>query len=268
LSIFAAWRGALAAGPWSDRAVTADLRLICGGRPTIDSPAAVTYLDEDGVEQRAALHEAAGHRFEDGAPVRTFPSYKGQRNWPGWWWSATMRAHVGYESWLERDHAMMLDFDPDIVAFAAQPFWMSLQVDGTLRSHAPDFFVRHRNGSATVIDCRPDERIKPSDAAVFAATRHACEQVGWSYARSGAVAGEQAENVRWLAGYRQARFWVASTVERLLAVFAVPRPLMDGVSWCGPSAAVLPVLYHLMWCHRLSADLATPLSESTMVRTR
>ena len=29
-----------------------------------------------------------------------------------------MAAHVGYESWLERDHAMLLDFDPEVTGFA------------------------------------------------------------------------------------------------------------------------------------------------------
>ena len=31
----------------------------------------------------------------------------------------TMGAHVGYESWLERDHVMLLDFDPRVTAIAS-----------------------------------------------------------------------------------------------------------------------------------------------------
>jgi hypothetical protein len=34
------------------------------------------------------------------------------------------RQHVGYESWLERDHLMLLDYDPDVVGIASQPFWL------------------------------------------------------------------------------------------------------------------------------------------------
>jgi hypothetical protein len=29
----------------------------------------------------------------------------------GLWWSATTGGHVGFESWLERDQVMALDFD-------------------------------------------------------------------------------------------------------------------------------------------------------------
>jgi len=166
----------------------------------------VGFVDEDGVERQEPLEGCAQHRFESGRPVRSFPSYRGQRNWPGWWWSATTGAHVGYESWLERDHAMALDFDADVVGFSAQPFWLFVHVDGQRRSHAPDFFARHRDGGATVVDCRPDHRIKPRDAAMFAATARACAEVGWSYRRFGALDEVLAANLRWLAGYRQARF--------------------------------------------------------------
>jgi hypothetical protein len=50
--------------------------------------------------------------FEDRAPVPSLPSYRGQRHFPGLLWSASMDRHVGFESWLERDHAILLDFDP------------------------------------------------------------------------------------------------------------------------------------------------------------
>ena len=74
-----------------------------------------------------------------------------------------------------------------------------------------------------------------------------------------------AQNLRWLSGYRQPRFAVDSTVERLRATFAIPRPLLDGASWCGPSAAVLPVLFHLLRHGQLRAELSIPLSESSML---
>lgn len=59
--------------------------------------------------------------FEAGLPVRGFPSYRGQRHFPGLYWSATTGGHVGFESWLERDHAMLLDFTPEVTGllFAA-----------------------------------------------------------------------------------------------------------------------------------------------------
>ena len=34
------------------------------------------------------------------------------------------RRACGFESWLERDHLMLLAFDPDVAGIASQPFWL------------------------------------------------------------------------------------------------------------------------------------------------
>jgi hypothetical protein len=65
----------------------------------------------DGGRRRVRLAECGGVRFEDAVPVRSFRWSRGQRHFPGWWWLATTGRHVGYESWLERDHLMRRD-DP------------------------------------------------------------------------------------------------------------------------------------------------------------
>ena len=72
----------------------------------------VEYVTEYGAVHRVELADAWPVRFELAAPVRLLRSRHGQRHLPGRWWSATDGGHVGYESWLERDHVMLLDFDP------------------------------------------------------------------------------------------------------------------------------------------------------------
>ena len=77
---------------------------------------------------------------------------------------------------------MLLDFDPDVVGIAAQPFWLLWTTpEDKSCSHAPDFFARSAGGAALVMDCRPADRINPRDADAFAVTvtRAACELVGW-----------------------------------------------------------------------------------------
>jgi hypothetical protein len=54
---------------------------------------------------------------------------------------------VTFESWRERDHLIALDFDPRVVAVAAQPFGFQFDAaEGSHRSHTPDFFVRTAEG--------------------------------------------------------------------------------------------------------------------------
>jgi hypothetical protein len=135
-------------------------------------------LVQDGVEHRTALAEAWAARFELGGPVRRFTARKGQRHLSGLWWSATTGGHLGFESWLERDHMMLLDFDAAVVGIASQPFWLRW-CDGAGKEvlHVPDFFARRADGSAVVTDCRPAERRPPRDVAKFEATERACALV-------------------------------------------------------------------------------------------
>ena len=100
-------------------------------------------MPDDGAEHRVPLAQAWAVPLEQGLPVRRFTSRKGQRHLSGLWWSATTGGHVGFESWLERDHVMHLDFDPTVVGIASQPFWLHWTDEaGKPVSHAPDFFAR------------------------------------------------------------------------------------------------------------------------------
>nr|WP_223243298.1 TnsA-like heteromeric transposase endonuclease subunit [Streptomyces sp. CBMA123] len=225
----------------------------------------VAYVDREGGEHRVALADAAGVRFEDGRPVRSFPSWRGQRNHPGLWWSSTSGRHVGYESWLERDHAMLLDFDQQVTGFASQPLWLFWQESGKRRSHAPDWFARRADGSGLVVDCRPLDRIKPRDGEAFAATERACREIGWSYQVAGVVEPVVLANIRWLAGYRHPRHAVSRFVEPLLGMFVRPTPIRWAVERVGDPIAVLPVVFHLLWSGVLVADLSVVLGEAALV---
>ncbi|WP_433208557.1 TnsA-like heteromeric transposase endonuclease subunit [Nocardia sp. CA-107356] len=227
------------------------------------------YLEIDvtgPVERHAVLTTCWGTRFEDVPPVRQFPSFKGQKNFPGLYFAACMGGHIGFESWLERDHLMLLDFSPQVTAIAAQPFWLSWPTGEMRRRHAPDFFVRLADGRGVVIDVRADDRIEDSDAEAFAATAAACESVGWGYRRVGTPEAVLVANVRWLAGYRHARCLRAEHRMRLVEVFSGPRPLLEGAEMVGDRLTVLPSVFHLLWSGTLSADLeSAPLTGHSMV---
>jgi hypothetical protein len=208
--------------------------------------------------KRESLLTCRAVAFEDVEPVRRFRWSKGRREFAGWWWSATTGRHVGYESWLERDHVMLLDFDQDVVGIASQPFWLHWS-DGTRsRRHAPDYFVRRVDGTGVVIDVRADGRIEAADEEAFAATGEACAQVGWAFRRVGVPPVVLLSNVRWLSRYRHPRCGQdIDVVDRLGEVCQQPRPLFEAVAQVGDRLAVLPVLFHLLWRQVLRVDLTT-----------
>jgi hypothetical protein len=205
--------------------------------------------------------------FELATPWRGFPSFRGQSNFPGWWWSATTGGHVGYESWLERDHVMLLDFDRRVAGLSSQPFRLSWDAGGVRRRHIPDFFARLADGSGVVVDVRADDRIGPRDAAAFEATARACEVAGWQFRRVGAVPPVLLANVRWLAGYRHPRHAGQVTAPVVRGVFGAGVPLIEGARLLGDPVAVLAGVYHWLWRGELLADglERVPLSMATMV---
>lgn len=236
--------------------------------PKAGLPFDVVFVDEAGRRRREPLSACWDRPFEAAAPVRPFPSVKDAVNWPGYWWSATNGRHVGYESWVERDVAMMLDFDPAVTAFSSQPFWLYWAGEKGQRRHAPDFFARLADGGGVVVDVRPDEQVDEGAAEAFAVTAHACAEAGWEFRRTGGPPAVLAANVRWLAGYRHPRCLRADVAEELLRVFGQPWPLLAGAREAGDPIAVLPVLYHLLWRHDLHAGLAgTVLGPGSLVRS-
>ena len=200
--------------------------------------------------------------------MRSFRFEKGLRSFAGWWFFVTTESHVGFESWLERDHLMLMDFDPGVRAVSSQPFWLRWHDgQGRVRRHAPDFFARRTDGSGVVVDVRPDDRIPARDAETFAVTGGACASAGWEYRRSGDLDPVLAANVRWLSRYRHSRCLVPEVAAVLLDGFVGGRGLFEGAEAAGDRLRVLPVLFHLMWRRELVADLtAGPLGPSTVVR--
>ncbi len=226
------------------------------------------FVDRNGAVCRASLLSCSDVRFEDVRPVRSFRWPRDTDHFPGWWWWSTTSRHVGFESWLERDHLMLLDFDPAVVAVASQPFWLHWRGERRDRRHAPDFFARLADGTGVVIDVRADDRIELADAEAFETTAQACAAAGWRFRRVGLIDPALAVNVRWLSRYRHPRCaGPAETVGRLRQVFAEPACLSTGVAEVGDGLTVLPAVFHLMWHQVLVADLASaPLGPSSMVR--
>jgi hypothetical protein len=62
----------------------------------------VEYTEPGGREVRAGLDRLRRVDLGSCLPVRSFPSYKGQRNYPSWFWSSTMTRLIGFESWVDR----------------------------------------------------------------------------------------------------------------------------------------------------------------------
>nr|WP_240895380.1 TnsA-like heteromeric transposase endonuclease subunit [Kineococcus siccus] len=237
------------------------------------------FIADDGTARIATPLDAGDIAFEVVAPVRAFPTWPHKRSYDGWWWAATTGRSIGYESWLERDHLMLFDHDPDVTGIASQPFWIMFEdAAGAVRgdegrvsrgpSHAPDFFLRLRDGSGVVVDVRPLARLDAATEQVFDRTKRLCQQLGWQYRVCTDLDVVHARNVRWLAGYRHPRFGTdPAMVAALSDTFRSPLPLADGLRACGDGLQWPAVLYHLLWRQVLTYEQYLPLSDTSLITT-
>ncbi|WP_406497984.1 TnsA-like heteromeric transposase endonuclease subunit [Streptomyces sp. NBC_00846] len=144
---------------------------------------------------------------------------------------------VDYESCVERDAAMALDFDPAIMALTSQPFRLVWPNGGRDREHTPDYFARSAGGTAVVVDVRPENLVDEEAAAVFAFTARICGSVGWQFWLVGDLGQPFRANLRRLARYRHPRCCRAPVADRLRKVFGEPRRLLTGAERVGDRSA-------------------------------
>ncbi|BBY97453.1 hypothetical protein MFAL_09200 [Mycolicibacterium fallax] len=206
--------------------------------------------------------------LEKCAPVRKALSYKGQKNFTGEWWCSTTESHISFESWVERDFLLTVDFDPYIVGISVQPFtFRFVTAAGKQREHTPDVFLRSTSGDGVVVDVRPDRLVDDDAREAFDATAELCEQAGWSYRRAGEQPRIRAANLRWLAGYRNPRNRRQDTAADLISLLTSnPMTISEAAAAVGEPILVLPTLYHLLWTHELDIDVdSAPIGERTMI---
>jgi hypothetical protein len=100
----------------------------------------LVYADDRDRQRTISLEEAALLDFGQVKGFRTPSAYRGQRNFPGWWWSVTTRSHVVYESWLERHYIIEADRDVRVTAIYGRPFKLSWPEGKKQTRHVPNLF--------------------------------------------------------------------------------------------------------------------------------
>ncbi|MFE2412857.1 TnsA-like heteromeric transposase endonuclease subunit [Kitasatospora sp. NPDC059408] len=181
---------------------------------------------------------------------------------PDAYWSATTGDLVEYRTGLERAWLTLLDFDPGITAFATRPLrFGAVDDDGPWR-HAPFVLARRADGRSLVL-----ETDEPAPGHRAERVRRACAELGWDHRRVGEPDRQRRANVEFLSGARRPVHLGAELAPRLLR-------LARGGTTIGGLLARMPypdlargVLFHLMWHHRVVADLDVPLREATLVTT-
>lgn len=224
---------------------------------------------QDGDVVEVPAHRATHDLLRSALPFRTFRWYYGQRHYSGSYWSATMSAHVIYESRLELSRLLMADFDRSVRFIVAQPFLIKSEVQDVVRSHIPDYlFLTDMN--PVLVDVKPREHVSDTKVAeTFAWVRNEVESLGWRFE----VASEQPpvlwDNVRFLAGYRRAESINDSALRALRATQFDNVTFGDALRNVDDAEPLTrAALLHMLWTHEVSTDLSKVLSSQSILNPR
>jgi hypothetical protein len=222
-----------------------------------------------GEEVRACLADLSLDVLRECDPVRRAGVYQRQRHMPGLWFSTTVGRLMEYESLLERDWMLLMDFDREVEWMCEQPLRLSYVKNGQRVSHVPDLLA-WRAGTPELCDVKSEERLEdPGFLAQVEATGRACAEAGFGYRVLSEPNQQLLVNVRWLAGFRdpprdpdgerariRSSLWVgASTICELLAGAVEP-------------ALARPVLMHLLWTSEVIVEVAEPITDTSRVWRR
>jgi hypothetical protein len=198
-------------------------------------------------------------QLEKYEPVWQPERYKGRRAIATWWRLAGEARHAGCATLGALEAAVSLEFDPQVVTFAAWP--VRLGWAGSEDGYVPDFFARLTNGQGQLLVRRPGGGAAAGWAATLELLQTAGQEAGWQVRVHQEDADDEvaARNRQRLSRWRHARLADADTAQVLHQVFTRPRPLIDGVTASGlPKLPTVAKAHHLIWTRELLIDWTKP----------
>ena len=213
-------------------------------------------------------------------PVRIVP--KNYRNLTGLVPNSRTQAMTAFESTLERDFLLLLDFDPDVAFYEEQPLTITYYDEtGRRRTYTPDVLVRYRTACVEVgrskahlceVKYRDDLRQHWTDyRPKFRAAQRYARQQGWRFrvVTERHVRTPSLANVKFLGPYRMMHVDDAHQAQLLRAL----RGEGDGSGkslaplsadrW--RQAQLLPTLWQLIARRQVGADFAQPLTMRSQI---
>lgn len=183
-----------------------------------------------------------------------------------------------FESSLERDWLLALDFDPRVQEIQVQPFSLRYEHHGATRRYTPDVRADYELGSGVttvVYEVKPSEELRANWSAYrprFKAAVRYCRQHQWRFklVTEYHIRTALLSNARFLRRYRALPDQDLCVQQLLYTLRALgtstPQALLAAAYWSEESRmAALPMLWKLIGTRRLGADLHVPLTMSAPI---
>lgn len=168
-----------------------------------------------------------------------------------------------YESSLERDYLMLLDFDRSVKRFEVQPTKIDMRDQLGYRHYRPDVLVEFERGHGRpwLVEVKYEEDLQADWAELkprFRAAIRFCKPRGWVFhlVTERHVRTTLLDNVKFLRDFRNLHI-SGAMLARLALLAERPRCVQDLACDLGGAdeSMALSVIWHALWTGNLVADL-------------
>lgn len=206
-------------------------------------------------------------------PVRKIRNYRGRRHTIGKYPSIKLGRMVTFESQIELDFIVTLDYEKAVNWFEEQPLTIDFQRDGKLHHYTPDFL--YSEGEHHILaECKPAKFTKTrSNLSKFAVATQWCAVQGWQFRVITDTAlreGFRLKNIKFLSNY--ARISVPSNLQTKILDnlcgmgMATIAQLSQSIECRENANLLMPAIFNLAYYHILEIHIDDePLSRNSTV---
>lgn len=184
----------------------------------------------------------------------------------GYFPSFKMKTMIPYESLLERDAILLLEFSPDVIRYQTQPARIAYYFEGRLRDYYPDFEAEFSNELLTHIEVKPAKKlIQATEKDRFAAiAKHYDQSHIWFQILTEHELRKKSrlDNLRMLACYMPNVEDESDLMDSQQKLSMLPANTIAGAT------AVLgdiKLVYRLLAANYLSCNLDEPITSQTLI---
>lgn len=185
---------------------------------------------------------------------------------------------ASFESSLERDWLVVLDFDPAVRWIQEQPFTIDYVTSGKARRYTPDVIAEHEQGGEVrtiVYEIKPREILRSKWSLYrprFKAAVHFCKEKGWRFkiVTESEIRTPYLENAKFLRRYRNLPEQKL-ICDQLLYTFkalgaTTPQALLAAAYWPKEDQMkAIPMLWKMITDGRVCAFLHEPLTMNSEI---
>ena len=204
-------------------------------------------------------------------PVRKIP--KNHLVVTGRYASAKSTRPIEFESLLEKEYMLLLDFDTEVETYHEQP--VRIPVSGVANGYVVDLLVEYKNRPTELVEVKPQaylDKYAEKYGPKFLAAEAYCAKRGWRFVKKTEhdIRTQRLTNLKFLRAYRnhylnpddrQQAFNLLSAHGGQMSF----RHLLDRLSQDGDQESKIPDIWHMVIQGQLLLDMDNPISPNSLL---